>query len=225
MQSEMPRGRAMRAIASDALSFPLTVAHAAHLAGVTADATGRLSLLILGPERGAELSGRSKWAELLDGHGLGAREVCACFVGPRVPASLDGRCTLQRTSAGTLRFAFLRGVWHDAAVRARAPATHRAPQLALAFNSGLAEHAPGWLPTLRQLYWGSALPLACTSYHAPEAELDARTLAVRLRVPPERMECGPNPFASRLPHLDELFPGRTYTANAFLTVCHHGLPP
>lgn len=32
------------------------------------------------------------------------------------------------------------------------------------------------------------------------------------------MQCLPNPFASELPHLDELFVGKTYAANAFLTV-------
>ena len=72
---------------------------------------------------------------------------------------------------------------------------------------------------MRELYWRRSLPLACTSYHQPEAELDARTLAVLMGVPPERMRCGPNPFASQLPHLDQLFPGRTYSANSFLTLC------
>ena len=58
--------------------------------------------------------------------------------------------------------------------------------------------------------------------HQHEAELDARTCAVRLRVPAGRMHCAPNPFASRLPHLDEVFPGRTYAANSFVTVA---VPP
>ena len=50
--------------------------------------------------------------------------------------------------------------------------------------------------------------------------LDARTLAVLLRVPLGRFAtgCTPNPFASRLPHLDQLFPGQSYHANAFLSV-------
>ena len=52
-----------------------------------------------------------------------------------------------------------------------------------------------------------------------QAELDARTLHVRLRVPLGTMHNEPNPFASRMPHLDELTPGQTYCANAFLTVC------
>ena len=220
--AQMPKGSALRAVVSDSLSFPLTAAHAAHIAGVTADAHGRLSLLVLGPEVGSELSGRSKWAELLDGHGLGATELCVCFCGPRVPTSLDGAERRVRIPSGVLRFAFLRGVWHDPRVQARVPLVHSAPQLALAFNSGLADYAAGWLPTMRALFWQRGIPLACTSYHAPEAELDARTLAVSMRVPLHRMKCGPNPFASRLPHLDELAPGLTYTANAFLTVC---LPP
>ena len=64
------------------------------------------------------------------------------------------------------------------------------------------------------------VPLAFTSYHQPEAELDARTLAVRLlRCKGQRkMKCMPNPFASRLPHLDYLFVGQVYVANAFLSV-------
>jgi hypothetical protein len=92
------------------------------------------------------------------------------------------------------------------------------------YNSGLAEHAAGWLPTLRDLYWHKRVPLALTSYHAAEAQLDARTLAVRMRVPLRQFVTGatPNPFSARLPHLDELFPGRTYTANAFLTIA---VPP
>jgi hypothetical protein len=149
----------------------------------TADAHGRLSLLVLGPEVGSELSGRSKWAELLDGHGLGATELCVCFCGPRVPTSLDGAERRVLIPSGVLRFAFLRGVWHDPRVQARVPLVHSAPQLALAFNSGLADYAAGWLPTMRALFWQRGIPLACTSYHAPEAELDARTLAVSMRVP------------------------------------------
>ena len=66
------------------------------------------------------------------------------------------------------------------------------------------------------------VPLACTSYHLPEAELDARTLAVLLRVRKRELLCEANPFASTLPHLDEVFPGRTYVANAFLSVA---VPP
>ena len=53
----------------------------------------------------------------------------------------------------------------------------------------------------------------------PEAELDVRTLAVRLGVRASHLHCEANPYASALPHLDELFPGRTYTANAFLNIC------
>ena len=66
------------------------------------------------------------------------------------------------------------------------------------------------------------VPLAFTSYDAPEAGLDARPLAaLGARVV---VRAASNPFSSRLPHLDELFVGRTYSANAFLTVCA-GEPP
>ena len=61
------------------------------------------------------------------------------------------------------------------------------------------------------------MPLALTSYHAQEAELDARTLKARLGA---RLvvSAQPNPFASRLPHLDEAFPGRAFAANSFITL-------
>ena len=226
----MPADAALRTVASDALSFPLTAAFAARLANVTADAsTGRLTLLVLGAEA-SELSGLSKWQELLsDSHGLGATSATILFVGPRVPKSLDGQSKVvqppqppsgsksQLARGGELRLSFVRGFWHH--VRHRIAAELQRPQLALAFNSGLAEHADGWLPTLDALYHGLHCPLAFTSYHGPEAELDARTLKTRLGVPLKSMRCMPNPFASRLPHLDYLFVGRTYVANAFLSVC------
>ena len=64
--ASVPRGDALRAVISESLSFPLTAAHAARIAGVTADpSSGCLSLLVLGAEMGAELSGLEKWAELL----------------------------------------------------------------------------------------------------------------------------------------------------------------
>ena len=216
LASGMPGGATQRAVISDSLSFPLTAAHALRLAGVSA-IDGRLSLLVLGPEIGAELSGRLKWGELLgEAHGLGARELWVCFCGPLVPRALDGVTRRLRTRTGDLHFAFFRGMWHDAHVRLH---THPAPQIALAFNSGLAEHAQGWLPTLRRLFWARRVPLALTSYHAAEAELDARTLVVRLGLPARVMTCMPNPFASRLPHLDEVMPGQPYYANGFLSVC------
>ena len=64
----------------------------------------------------------------------------------------------------------------------------------------------------------AGVPLACSSYHAQEAELDARSLGARLGA---KLLGGPqpNPFASELPHLDETFPGRSYAANSFLTLC------
>lgn len=179
-------------------------------------------LLVLGAEDSELAAPESTWGELLGAHGLGwegdGARLGVLFVGPRVPARLDGASRTVRTPHGALHLAYLRGAWHEDVVQSRVPPTHATPQLALAFNSGLADYATGWLPTLRDLYWRRGVPLACTSYHQPEAELDARTLAVRAAVPTRRMHCAPNPFASRLPHLDELFPGTCYRANAFLTV-------
>ena len=253
--AQQPKDVLLRAVASDSLSFPLTAAYACHLAGVRADPrTGRLSLLILGPEA-SEIAGIVKWAELLKrSHGLGASSLSLLFVGPRVPKRLDGQSHAYRTDAAdsdaasdadaadaadassasrsaasrsastaSLHVAYLRGLWHECQGRAlpKAFRTHASPpDLAIAFNSGLADYAAGWLPTLEALYFGQGVPLAFTSYHQPEAELDARTLAVRLLRCRERqkMKCMPNPFASQLPHLDYLFPGRTYVANAFLSV-------
>ena len=165
----------------------------------------------------AELAGAEHlWAELLDGsHGLHASSLCVLFAGPHVPEKLDGQNRVG--CGGALRMCFLRGLWHEA--RHRTPSDLPPPQIALAFNSGLAEHAAGWLPTLQALYFGLRLPLAFTSYHQPEAELDARTLAVRLGVKVKRMDCMPNPFVSKLPHLDTIALGRTYRANGFLSVC------
>ena len=152
---------------------------------------------------------------MLGALGLGATEVSVAFVGPRVPRALDGKTTSKRSAHGKLRFTYLRGLWHEAATRLPAADS---PDLALAFNSGLADYAASWLPTLRHLYWECGVPIAFTSYHKPEAELDVRTLAVRLGVRASHLHCEANPYASALPHLDELFPGRTYTANAFLNV-------
>ena len=80
----------LRTVASDSLSFPLTAAHACRLAGVRADRSGHLSLLILGAEA-SELSCVEKWSELLHGSfGLSATTLYLLFVGPRVPKRLDG---------------------------------------------------------------------------------------------------------------------------------------
>ena len=50
---EMPGDAAFRAVISDSLSFPLTAAYAARIAGVSAeDTAGCLSLLVLGAEAG-----------------------------------------------------------------------------------------------------------------------------------------------------------------------------
>ena len=73
-----------------------------------------------------------------------------------------------------------------------------------------------WGPTLAALLAARA-PLACTSYHAQEAELDARSLEARLGAHLV-IAAEPNPFASQLPHLDDTFPGRAFAANSFLTI-------
>lgn len=228
--AEMPQDAMLRTVASDSLSFPLTAAHACRLAGVRADRSGHLSLLILGAEA-SELSCVEKWSELLHrSFGLSATTLYLLFVGPRVPKRLDGTfhyypegdqsdddddATHDR---GGLHVSYLRGLWHEC--QDRVPTEFVPPDLALAFNSGLADYASSWLPTLEHLYFVMGVPLAFTSYHQPEAELDARTLAVRLlRCKGQRkMKCMPNPFASRLPHLDYLFVGQVYVANAFLSV-------
>jgi hypothetical protein len=216
----LPKGETLRMVYSDALSFPLTAALAARTAGIAAAPNGQLSLVVLGPE-GAELAGRKKWAELLNGHGLNVHNLFVSFVGPEVPKRLDGTSLHARTEAGgEMHFLFLRGLWHDPKVQLRLTEAHATPQLALAFNSGFAEHAKDWLPTFRDLFWRREVPLACTSYHPPEAELDCRSLHLKLGVPAKQVVfSGPNPFTSKLPHLDELFPGQVYSANAFLAVC------
>lgn len=142
------------------------------------------------------------------------RRAAIYFVGPEVPASLHcKRRTLRLAATGQeLRLCFVRGAYHEAALPRRA----RAPHLALALNSGLADLFASWGPTLAALL-AARVPLALTSYHAQEAELDARTLAARLGAR-LLVRAQPNPFASQLPHLDEIFPGRTFAANSFLTL-------
>ena len=68
--------------------------------------------------------------------------------------------------------------------------------------------------------WAARIPIVLTSYHEVEAELDARTLVFGARIPAACVleAAVPNPFASMLPHLDELFVGRTYNANAYRTI-------
>ena len=88
-----------------------------------------------------------------------------------------------------------------------------------ASNSANIEHVS--VPTtFFELYYTSKSIIAITSYHEIEAELDAKTLVYRAGADRRRLvACAtPNPFSSQLPHLDELFPGRTYAANAFLSV-------
>lgn len=162
----VPRGGAVRSVISESLSFPLTAAFAARLSGVQADPnSGLLSLLVLGAEMGAELSGLEKWAELLgDSHGLGhVRSLHVLFCGPRVPTKLDGETRSFRNDRDELlTCAFVRGPWHercadilaessgllpseDDAIDAElGQANIGLPQLCLAFNSGLAEHAGQW---------------------------------------------------------------------------------
>jgi len=232
-------GSALEAVATDALSFPLSGALLAYLAGV--DGAETLTVHILGPEPAAELRCRRKWLAMLAAlpH---VRSLRLLFCGPRVPARLDGvaeELVLTEASGGggagsggggrgaggRLSLAFLRGDYHHR--RPEAPAKFGQEQLAIAFHPGLAEHAADWAPSLRPLL-RRGTPVGLTAYHPPEAELDARTLAAlggaagaggagQLAAAPR-----PNPLASRLPHLDELFPGRTYAANAFITLAAPG---
>lgn len=226
--SGMPGG-GFGACVTDVLTFPLTAAHAARLAGVAAGADGALTLLVLGAEVGSELSGptaycpllASHWAVLLGGHGLGATELNVLFVGPEAPAGPRGAPieSSHEGACGTLHTCSVRGAWHEPAVQAAVPRRFARPGLAIAFNSGLAEHAPSWAPTVRAL-GGAGVPLAITSYHAAEAELDARSLVVRCGLDERGLRAcmRPNRLASKLPHLDEIFPGVTYVANAYLSV-------
>ena len=265
---------ALRALVTDALSPPLTAAHAlrllrahgqhGHGGGGGADPAtttrgkggaapskppskppSKLSVLVLGAE-GFELGGRSKWLELCRAF-PSARRVVVIFVGPGVPASLHGKTRAVRPdkaarAAGAagggsgggggggsgggggvgaglqrLRLKFVRGVYHEALRGGALPPEARAPQLALALNSGLADFYASWGPTLSALL-AARVPLACTSYHAQEAELDVRTLDARLGAH-VLLGAEPNPFASELPHLDETFPGRAFAASSFLTLC------
>lgn len=230
----VPSDATLQAVISDTLSFPLTAAHAARLAGVAARPDGSLSLLILGAESGAELAAAATtWSELLGAHGLGASSVRLTFVGPNVPARLDGSESREEVAGrGVVWIRCLRGKYHSNAVQARlfsrgagggaegGDGAAWAPQLALAFNSGLAEFAASWVPTWRAV-WKAGLPLAITSYHDLEAQLDVRTLVCRAGVASSCfVACADaNPFASRLPHLDEVLVGQCYVANAFLSVC------
>ncbi len=230
--SGMPSEPSLRAVLTDALSFPLTAALAARLAGVRASADGTLTLLLLGAEAGAELGGREAqiWAELVGGHGLGVSLLRLLFAGPKVPKRLAGRCSRVELGGGAMEIRYVRGLWHDAMHEALgggggggggagARSGEWRVDLALAFNSGLAEFAASWVPTWRAVMRESAA-IAITSYHEIEAELDAKTLVYRAGADRRRLvACAtPNPFSSQLPHLDELFPGRTYAANAFLSV-------
>ena len=202
---------ALRALVTDALSPPLTAAHAlrllrahghehgrttTHGKGAGPSKPSRLSVLVLGAE-GFELGGRSKWLELCRAF-PSARRVVVVFVGPGVPASLHGKTrTVRTTGVGSgggggvggsggdsgggggvgglqrLRLRFVRGVYHEALRNGELPTEARAPQLALALNSGLADFYSSWGPTLSALL-AARVPLACTSYHAQEAELDVR---------------------------------------------------
>ena len=217
----MPGGNARRALITDALSFPLTALHALRLqyGAEIQHHDGYVSIIVLGAEVGAELAGCQKWLVLLRALPA-ARAVRLLFVGPRVPARLAGQRRRLRLGRRKLELRFLRGVYHDVCHHALA-LEEPPPALAIAYNSGIADFAPSWAPTVRALL-AARVPLAFTSYHAPEAGLDARTLAtLGARVV---VRAAPNPFSSKLPHLDEFFVGRTYSANAFLTLCA-GEPP
>jgi len=232
----LPAKPGLRAVASDALSFPLTAALCISAAGVEPDAEGELLLAVLGPEMQSEMAGRRKWIATLGALPPIVRRLRLLFVGPGVPDSLDGTSEVwpleeegsveprgakaaRHTASGTgvVEIAFVKGSYVRAA--RRAPISWRTrPAMAIAFHPGLAEHATDWEASLRAL-GKLGVPVALSAYHPPEAELDARCL--RLTLAPYRPRVLPakeNPFASLLPHLDELFPGRTYSANAFVTL-------
>jgi len=206
-------GPALRAVLTDALSPPLTAVHALRLAGWgCASGVSELRLLVLGAEGGAELSGAAKWLELLRAL-PGVKRAYVFFVGPEVPKRLHRTRRTLRLGGAFCKLCFVRGTFHEAEAL---PRRARAPHLALALNSGLYDLHRSWTPTLAALL-AARVPLALTSYHAQEAELDARTLQARLGA---RLvvSAQPNPFASQLPHLDEAFPGRAFTANSFITL-------
>jgi hypothetical protein len=212
------RGR----LATDALSFPLTAAwltRRARLADVRV-----LSLVVLGAEvgeLGARSSDRAKWLSLLCCLPA-VGELHVRFVGPGVPQRLDGLREELRDNVGRKLFLlFETGRYHDV------PRTDPAPQLAIAFNAGLADFARDWLPTLRVLF-GEGTSFACTAYHEVEAELDGRLAVLAAQCAqrsgvasrPLALGCAArrNPFASRVPNLDPHFPGRTFAANSFATL-------
>jgi len=135
----LPSTPGLRAVASDALSFPLTAAWLASAAGARPDAAGELRLLVLGPESHSELAGRRKWAAALGAMPPAVRLLRILFVGPNVPAALDGGTEAwelaEQGGAGRVELAFLRGAF--SAVASRAPPSFSGrPALALAFHPG-----------------------------------------------------------------------------------------
>ena len=209
-------GPALRAVLTDALSPPLTAVHVLRLAGWgCASGVSELRLLVLGAEAGAELGGAAKWLELLRAL-PGVKRAYVFFVGPEVPKRLHRTRRTLRLGEAFCKLGYVRGAFHEAELADALPRRARAPHLALALNSGLYDLHRSWTPTLAALL-AARVPLALTSYHAQEAELDARTLKARLGA---RLvvSAQPNPFASRLPHLDEAFPGRAFAANSFITL-------
>lgn len=219
--TNMPHNAAHRALITDSLSFPLTAAFALRQTRGLSAAGQTVSLLVLGAERDSELAGLSKWFELLKSlhnvEGKSVRHGRIVFVGPGVPADLHAIThRLEDGNGLTLELTYACGPFHQPKVQ-ELIARHSSFHLALAYNSGLAEHVSSWAPTLRILF-RSGIPLAFTSYHIHEAMLDARTLRWRFAA---HLICAAkrNPFASLLPHLDEIFPGRVYRANSFITVC------
>ncbi|KAL3917428.1 MAG: hypothetical protein SGPRY_006405 [Prymnesium sp.] len=157
---QLPKTEPRRAVATDALSFPLTAALALSVAEVAILPGGTLFLLLLGPELGSELRAEAKWFQMLhyarDTTGQSLRSAHIAFVGPRVPERLHS-CTKQLTDnfGRKLLLTFARGVYHAPDIR-QSLAKHGTPHLAVAFNSGLAEHA---CPSLSRAIIGPRLNL------------------------------------------------------------------
>ena len=102
---------------------------------------------------------------------------------------------------GTLRFCFLRGAWHKPPAGWVAAARVAAARARL--NSGLAEHADDWLPT----HGRSILIRTCHRVHFVPPARRSSTRAPSIDAGAAGHANEPHPFASRMPHLDELTPG------------------
>ena len=123
------------------------------------------------------------------------------------------------------------------AASSMAAASMERPDVAIAFNSGVADYRNEWGPTMETVV-RAGIPLATTSYHTREALFDKRTIT--LCFGGEALPGSPggssasasgsgdgsgdgsypqeNPWRSLLPHPDPLFPGEVYHSNSYLSV-------